>query len=100
MASYFSEDLAENARKGVLNKVSGAKLLQGDLSEAWRETDADYATVAMRFSVMDTMVDRATGAYISGDRTEPSETTEIWTFTRRAGGGMEEWKLSAIQQVA
>lgn len=100
MASYFSEDLAENARKGVLNKVSGAKLLQGDLSEAWRETDADYATVAMRFSVMDTMVDRHTDAYISGDRTEPSETTEIWTFTRRAGEGPEGWKLSAIQQVA
>ncbi len=100
MVSYFAEDLAENARKGVLNKVSGAKLLQGDLSEAWRETDADYATVAMRFSVMDTMVDRATGAYISGDRTEPSEATEIWTFTRRAGGGTDEWKLSAIQQVA
>jgi predicted lipid-binding transport protein (Tim44 family) len=100
MASYFAEDLADNARKGVLNKVSGAKLLQGDLAEAWRETDADYATVAMRFSVMDTMVDRTTGAYISGDRTEPSETTEIWTFTRRAGGGTEEWKLSAIQQVA
>jgi predicted lipid-binding transport protein (Tim44 family) len=100
MASYFAEDLAENARKGVLNKVTGAKLLQGDLSEAWRETDADYATVAMRFSVMDTMVDRHTGAYISGDRTEPSETTEIWTFTRRAGEGPEGWKLSAIQQVA
>ena len=100
MASYFAEDLAENARKGVINKVTGAKLLQGDLSEAWRETDADYATVAMRFSVMDTMVDRTTGAYISGDRTEPSETTEIWTFTRRAGGGTDEWKLSAIQQVA
>jgi predicted lipid-binding transport protein (Tim44 family) len=100
MASYFSEDLAENARKGVLNKVTGAKLLQGDLSEAWRETDADYATVAMRFSVMDTVVDRHTGAYISGDRTAPSETTEIWTFTRRAGEGPEGWKLSAIQQVA
>ena len=100
MASYFAEDLADNARKGVLNKVSGAKLLQGDLSEAWRESDADYATVAMRFSVMDTLVDRVTGAYISGDRTEPSETTEIWTFTRRAGEGPENWKLSAIQQVA
>ncbi len=100
MASYFSEDLADNARKGVVNKVSGAKLLEGDLSEAWRETNADYATVAMRFSVVDTMVDRATGAYVSGDRTEPSVTTEIWTFTRPAGGRTDDWKLSAIQQVA
>ncbi len=100
MASYFSEELADNARRGVVNKVSGAKLLQGDLSEAWREGAEDYATVAMRFSVMDTVVDRATGAYISGDRTAPTETTEIWTFTRRSGGGTEDWKLSAIQQVA
>lgn len=100
MASYFSEDLAENARKGVINKVSGAKLLQGDLAEAWREGADEYATVAMRFSVMDTIVNRATGAYVSGDRDAPSEATELWTFTRRAGGSPEDWKLSAIQQAA
>ncbi len=100
IASYFAEDLADNARKGVINKVSGAKLLSGDLSEAWHEGDAEYATVAMHFSVMDTIVDRATGAYVSGDRTEPSETTEIWTFTRPAGTAPDDWKLSAIQQAA
>ncbi len=100
IASYFAEDLAENARKGVINKVSGAKLLSGDLAESWREGNAEYATVAMQFSVMDTVVDRATGAYVSGDRTAPSETTEIWTFTRPAGATPEDWKLSAIQQAA
>ncbi|MDB5644075.1 MAG: hypothetical protein JWN07_3392 [Hyphomicrobiales bacterium] len=100
IASFFAEDLADNARKGVINKVSGAKLINGDLSESWNEGNADYATVAMNFSVMDTIVDRATGAYVSGDRTEPSETTEIWTFTRPSGASPEEWKLSAIQQAA
>jgi len=100
IASYFAEDLAENARKGVINKVSGAKLLQGDLSESWREGNEEFATVAMQFSVMDTIVDRATGAYVSGDKTAPSETTEIWTFTRPAGASTEDWKLSAIQQAA
>jgi predicted lipid-binding transport protein (Tim44 family) len=54
----------------------------------------------MNFSIMDTVVDRVTGAYISGDRTAPSETTEIWTFTRPSGGTTEDWKLSAIQQSA
>ncbi|MBX9738519.1 MAG: Tim44 domain-containing protein [Beijerinckiaceae bacterium] len=98
MASYFAEGIAENARHGHLNKVSGAKLLQGDLSEAWREDNEDYATVAMRFSVMDTVVDRATGAYVSGDRDAPSEVTEIWTFTRPSGGTTDDWKLAAIQQ--
>ena len=48
MLSYFSEDLATNASKGMVNRVSDVKLLQGDLAEAWREGDTDYATVAMR----------------------------------------------------
>src|SRR5260221_443859 len=34
MLSYFSEDLAANASKGVVNRVSDVKLLQGDLAEA------------------------------------------------------------------
>src|SRR5262249_47920549 len=51
MLSCFSEELSANASKGVVNRVSGVKLLQGDLAEAWREGDTDYATVAMRFSL-------------------------------------------------
>ena len=38
MLSYFSQDLAENAKKGVRNELSDAKLLQGDLSEAWQRS--------------------------------------------------------------
>ena len=92
MVSYFSEDLAENASRGVVNRVSDVKLLQGDLAEAWREGNSEYATVAMRFSLNDTMVDRASGRVVEGG---PQEVTERWTF-RRTGGG--PWILSAIQQ--
>jgi Tim44-like domain len=67
MLSYFSQDLADNAKQGLRNVVSDVKLLQGDLSEAWRESGSDYATVAMRYSLIDATVDRA----ISGDRTRP-----------------------------
>jgi predicted lipid-binding transport protein (Tim44 family) len=56
MLSYFAEDLAANASKGVVNQISDVKLLQGDLAEAWREGDTDYATVAMRYSLIDRMV--------------------------------------------
>src|ERR1700704_3935750 len=45
MVSYFTKDLAENNARGVVNKVSDVKLLQGDLAEAWREGDTDYASV-------------------------------------------------------
>jgi len=92
MVSYFSEDLAQNASRGVVNRVTDAKLLQGDLAEAWREGGSEYATVAMRFSLNDTMVDRASGRVVEGG---PQEVAELWTF-RRANGG--PWLLSAIQQ--
>ena len=94
MLSYFSEQLADNASRGVINKVSDVKLLQGDLAEAWREGDTDYATVAMRFGLVDRTLDRATGRLVDGSES-PQEITELWTF-RRSGHG--NWLLSAIQQ--
>ncbi len=98
MLSYFAGDLAENARKGVRNEISAPKLLQGDLSEAWREERDEYATVAMRFSLLDRMVDIASGRVISGSATNPQESTEIWTFSRPRGGKPDQWELSGIQQ--
>jgi len=92
MLSYFSEELARNASRGVINQISDVKLLQGDLSEAWREINDDYATVAMRYSLNDKIVDRATGRVVEE---EPSEATELWTFRRAREG---QWLLSAIQQ--
>jgi predicted lipid-binding transport protein (Tim44 family) len=92
MVSYFSEDLAENASRGLVNRVSDVKLLQGDLAEAWREGGTEYATVAMRFTLNDTMVERASGRVVEGG---PQQVVESWTFRRTAGG---PWMLSAIQQ--
>jgi predicted lipid-binding transport protein (Tim44 family) len=94
MASYFERDLDQNRARGVVNRVTGTKLLQGDLAEAWREGDADYATVALRFSIVDTTIDRASGRIVEGSE-QPVQVTEIWTFLRHPGS---EWQLSAIQQ--
>jgi predicted lipid-binding transport protein (Tim44 family) len=93
MVSYFAEQMTQNASRGLINRVSDVKLLQGDLAEAWREGDADYATVAMRFALTDSMVERASGRTVEGG--SPSEVTELWTFRRARGG---DWLLSAIQQ--
>jgi predicted lipid-binding transport protein (Tim44 family) len=99
MASYFEGDLSDNEAKGVINKVANVKLLQGDLSEAWREASGEYATVAMRYAISDALVDRKTGRTIEGDLAAIGEVTEIWTFMREAGADTAGWKLSAIQQV-
>jgi predicted lipid-binding transport protein (Tim44 family) len=100
MLSYFAGDLAANARKGVRNEITAPKLLQGDLAEAWLEPNDEYATVAMRFSLIDKMVDVSSGRLLSGSATAPSESTEIWTFRRPRGGKPNQWELSAIQQTA
>ena len=94
MVSYFARDLEQNKARNQVNKVSGVKLLQGDLAEAWREGDTDYASVAMRFSIVDKTLDRATGRLVDGSE-QPSEVTEVWTFVRPRGAS---WELSAIQQ--
>jgi predicted lipid-binding transport protein (Tim44 family) len=94
MLSYYAEELSENASRGVVNELSDVKLLQGDLAEAWREGDKEYASVAMRYSLKDRYVDRATGKAADGTDAV-QEATEVWTFTRVAGGN---WLLSAIQQ--
>jgi len=95
MASYFEGEIDDNARKGLVNRTSGAKLVQGDLAESWREPDAQYATVAMRYELLDVTQERATGRVVDGDANRPGEVTELWTFRRDPGQG---WRVSAIQQ--
>lgn len=94
MLGYFSQDLAANASRGVENKVDAVKLEQGDLSEAWSEGSIDYATVAMRFSMIEVMRNVADGRIVEGNEQVRTEATEIWTFLRSRGGN---WIVSAIQ---
>jgi predicted lipid-binding transport protein (Tim44 family) len=96
MVSYFSKDLEENKARNDVNKVTDVKLLQGDLAEAWREGETDFASVAMRFSLVDKTLERTTGRVVAGSDT-PVEVTEVWTFARRRGA---DWELSAIQQTS
>jgi hypothetical protein len=92
MLSYFSDQLAENASRGLVNKVTGVKLEQGDLAEAWNEGNVEYATVAMRFRsttrwwIVQLVVPLKVNPW-RGDRT--------LTFIRARNGG---WLLSGLQQ--
>ena len=94
MVSYFGEQLSEQVSRGVRNVVNDVSLISGDLSQAWTEQGRDYATVAMRFSMIDVTRD-GTGRVVDGSPNEHVTATEIWTFVRSRGG---HWILSAIQQ--
>jgi len=94
MLSYYAEELAANASRGVRNELADVKLLQGDLAEAWREGNDEYATVAMRYQQSDRVLDRNTGQVVESSE-QPDEGVEYWTF-RRANGA--PWMVSAIHQ--
>ena len=94
MLSYFSEQLSDQACQGARNEVSDVRLLQGDLAQAWREGNREYATVAMRFSMIAVTRDTS-GRVVDGSLLEHVTATELWTFVRSSGG---QWILSAIQQ--
>ncbi|MGB6118122.1 MAG: Tim44 domain-containing protein, partial [Mesorhizobium sp.] len=94
MVSYFSEELADNAKRGLRNDVSDVRLVQADIAEAWSEGDTEYATAAFEYESRDVLRDRQTGEVAEGED-EVTVTVELWTFVRKRG---EEWKLSAIQQ--
>lgn len=95
MVSYLSEELADNAKKGVRNDVSDVNLLEADIAESWREGDRDYATAALRYESRDVTRDRISDKIVEGQADQPTETTELWTFMRQNSW---DWKLAAIQQ--
>lgn len=94
MVAMFADQLRELARRGARNSTSGVELLAGDLAEAWREQGCDYATVALRYRMIDITTD-ATGRVLEGDASVKREVREFWTMRRPVGGA---WMLSAIQQ--
>ncbi|NGP17936.1 TIM44-like domain-containing protein [Devosia aurantiaca] len=95
MMGFLAEELASNASRGQINRLSDIKLLQGDVSESWREGNTEYATVAMRYQLRDWSVERTSDRVVAGDPEVLEEAKELWTFVRQVRG---DWKLSAIQE--
>ena len=95
MTQFFRDDLAALTARGWKNETRDVRLEQGDLSEAWREGARDYATVAMRFTLVDVTREAGTGRVVEGDPEARTQAVELWTFVRSQGG---PWQLSAIQQ--
>lgn len=95
MLAYFNEQLTDLASRGLHNSISNVQFIQGDLSEAWGEGNREYATVAMRYSLIDVTTDN-TGRVVEGNPNQPENIAELWTFVRAANNNW--WLLSAIQQ--
>ena len=96
MVGYFAQALRDLEARNWRTETRDVRLEQGDLAEAWNEDGEDYATVAMRFSMLDATFDNATNKVVDGSTTQRTEATELWTFVRKGPGG--QWMLSAVQQ--
>jgi predicted lipid-binding transport protein (Tim44 family) len=96
MMGYLAEELGQNASKGLRNEVYDVRLVNGDVAEAWRDGDRDYATVSMLYESRDVTRERATGRIVSGEDSA-TKVAEVWTFVRTRGG---PWLVSAIQEVS
>ena len=94
MAAVFGRQMADLGARGLRNATSDVRFEKGDLAESWREGLNLFATVAMRYSMIDVTTD-GTGRLVDGSATEHVVAREYWTFQRQAIGS---WRLSAIQQ--
>jgi predicted lipid-binding transport protein (Tim44 family) len=94
MITEMAKELADYASRGLVNETTDIKLLQGNLVDSWNEDNADFATVSLRYSVTDVVIDRKSGEIVEGSRT-PEEASELWTFRRAPGG---QWQLWAVEK--
>lgn len=79
---------------GDLEGVSDIRLLDSKLAGHWREGDADFARLSIKFSLAEHLRDNANDHNSVATETRKVEATEVWTFMRRARG---DWRVSAIQ---
>lgn len=76
------------------NRLEKVEIRRAEVTEAWQESGQDYVTVYLSGSLIDYIVDDASGALVDGNRS-PQDFSEYWTFARPVGPN--PWKLSAIQ---
>ena len=91
--------MAEQASRGVVNAVTEVRLEQGDLAEAWAEPGREYATVAMRFSMIDVTRDQA-GRVVEKASTPAKLTQARYGNSRAAAIGEIVRKAAMVRTIA
>jgi len=96
MKRIFQDDLDQVLRDKQVNRLENIAVRNVEIAEVWQETGQDYITASIYANLLDYTTDDATGAVVSGSKTEPVKFEEYWTFTRQVGNN--PWRLSAIGQ--
>ena len=96
MKRIFQEDLDRLLRDKQINRLENIAVRNVEIAEVWQESGQDFITALIYANLLDYTTDDATGAVVSGSKTEPVKFEEYWTFTRPVGNN--PWRLSAINQ--
>jgi predicted lipid-binding transport protein (Tim44 family) len=96
MKRILQEDLDRLLRDKQVNRLENIAVRNVEIVEAWQETGQDFITASIYANLLDYTTDDASGAVVSGSKTEPVKFEEQWTFTRPVGNN--PWRLSAINQ--
>lgn len=96
MKQSMQADVDRLLRERQINRLENVAVRKVEIVEAWQESGQDYVTALIYANLLDYTTDDATGAIVSGSKTEPVKFHEYWTFTRPVGAN--PWRLSAIHQ--
>lgn len=96
MKRSLQEDVDLLLRDRQINRLENIAVRKVEIAEVWQESGQDYVTALIYANLLDYTTDDATGAVVSGSKTEPVKFEEYWTLTRPVGNN--PWRLSAISQ--
>jgi len=96
LARSWEQELEGLGARGQKNYMENIALRATEITEVWTEQGQDYITVRFEANLLDYTVDEKSGMVVAGNRSEPVEFEEYWTFTRSVGPN--PWRLTAIQQ--
>jgi len=96
MKQIFQTDLEQLLRDKQVNRLENIAVRNVEVTEVWQESGQDIITASIYANLLDYTTDDATGAVVSGSKTEPVKFEEFWTFTRPVGSN--PWRLAGISQ--
>ena len=92
----FQDDVNRYIANKQFNRLENIAVRQVDIVDAIQDQGEEYITVKFLASLLDYVVDEATGQTVSGSTSDPVKFLEYWTFTRKVG--QRNWILAGITQ--
>jgi predicted lipid-binding transport protein (Tim44 family) len=92
----FQDDVNRYIANKQFNRLENIAVRQVDIVDAVQDQGEEYITVKFLASLLDYVVDEATGQTVSGSTSDPVKFLEYWTFTRKVG--QRNWVLAGITQ--